>query len=70
MAKGDEPTEQTNIVTPDFFRTLRIPVLSGREFLPTDDSKSPPVLIVNQAFARKYFPGESRDRQAHQAGFE
>jgi putative ABC transport system permease protein len=59
IAKGDEPTEQTNIVAPDFFRTLRIPVLSGREFLPSDDSKSPPVLIVNQAFARKYFPGES-----------
>lgn len=59
VAKGDEPTEQANIVAPDFFRTLRIPVLSGREFLPSDESKSPPVVIVNQTFARKYFPGES-----------
>jgi putative ABC transport system permease protein len=59
VAKGDQPTEQANIVAPDFFRTLRVPVLSGREFLPSDDSKSPEVVIVNQAFARKYFPGEN-----------
>ena len=59
MAKGDEPTEPATIVTPDFFRTLRMPLLSGRDFLPSDDSKAPAVVIVNQAFARKYFPGES-----------
>ncbi len=57
-APGEEPTSPISIVTPGFFRTLRIPVLSGRDFLPTDDSKSPPVVIINQAFARKYFPGE------------
>jgi putative ABC transport system permease protein len=59
IAKGDEPGEPVGIITPDLFRTLRIPVLSGRAFLPTDDSKSLPVVIVNQAFARKYFPGEN-----------
>ena len=37
---------------------MRIPVISGRAFLPTDDSKAPAVVIINQAFARKYFPGE------------
>jgi putative ABC transport system permease protein len=58
VAKGDEPGENVSIVTPDFFRTLRIPILSGRAFLPTDDSKSLPVVIINQAFAKKYFPGE------------
>lgn len=59
IAKGDEPSEQLSAVTPDFFRTLRIPVLAGRAFRPTDDSKSMPVIIVNEAFARKYFPGEN-----------
>jgi predicted permease len=59
VAKGDEPGEAAGIVTPDFFRTMRIAVLSGRAFMPTDDSKSPPVAIINQAFARKYFPGEN-----------
>ncbi len=58
VAMGDEPVEAMSVVTPDFFQTLRIPVLSGREFLPNDDSKSTPVVVVNQAFVRKYFPGE------------
>ncbi len=58
VAKGDEPDAPVSIVTPGFFRTLRIPVLSGRDFLLTDDSKAPAVVIVNQAFARKFFPGE------------
>ena len=58
VAPGDEPDGPVSVIAPDFFRTLRIPVLEGREFLPTDDSKSLPVVIVNQAFARKYFPGE------------
>ena len=59
VAKGDEPDAQITIATPDFFRTMRIPVLSGRAFLPGDDSKAPAVVIINQAFARKYFPGEN-----------
>ena len=59
VAKGDEPSEDLSIVTPDFFRTLRIPVLAGRAFQPTDDATSSQVIIINQAFARKYFPGEN-----------
>jgi predicted permease len=58
VAKGDEPGAPVTIVTPDFFHIMRIPVLSGRAFLPTDDSKTPAVVIINQAFARKYCPGE------------
>jgi len=59
VAKGEEEDAAITVVTPGFFHTLRIPVLAGRDFLPTDDSKSPAVVIVNQAFARKYFPGEN-----------
>ena len=58
VAPGDEPDAPVGIVTPGFFGTLRIPLLSGRDFLPADDSRAPAVVIVNQAFARKYFPGE------------
>ncbi len=54
-----EPSEYLATVTADFFRTLRIPLLAGREFTASDENSSPPVMIVNQAFARKYFPGES-----------
>jgi predicted permease len=38
----------------DFFRTLGIPLLGGREFLRSDGESSPKVAIVNEAFARKF----------------
>jgi predicted permease len=58
-AKGDEPAAPVTIVTPGFFRTMRIPVIAGRDFLATDDSKAQAVVIVDQAFANQYFPGEN-----------
>jgi predicted permease len=59
VAKGEEFDAPTSVVTPDFFRTLDIPLIAGRSFLPTDDSKAPAVAIVNQAFVRKFFPHEN-----------
>jgi predicted permease len=59
VSPGDEPAEQLAVVTPDFFRTMRIPVLSGQEFSWSDNYQSKPVIIVNERFAQKYFPGES-----------
>jgi predicted permease len=41
-------------VTPDYFKTLRIPLERGREFRETDSATSGPVVIVNQAFTKKY----------------
>jgi predicted permease len=46
------------IVTPDYFRTLGIPLLAGRQFTERDDAQRPPVLVVNRAFADKFFRGE------------
>jgi predicted permease len=59
VAKGDQPSEQIAVVMPDFFRTLKIPVLSGRAFTAADDTKGKPVIIINDKFARKYFPEEN-----------
>jgi predicted permease len=56
---GDEPSEALSVVTPDYFRTMRIPIVSGRAFTPRDETNAPPVAIVNERFARKYFPGEN-----------
>jgi predicted permease len=55
-----EPPKQSlsNVVTPDFFRTLGTPLLEGREFTTDDDSEGRPVAIVNQALADAYWPGE------------
>ena len=41
-------------VTPDYFKTLRIPLEQGREFRDTDNATSTKVIIVNQAFVKKY----------------
>jgi predicted permease len=46
-----------NIVDPAFFHTMEIPVLYGRSFNAQDRSNSPRVAVVNQEFARQFFPG-------------
>ena len=45
-----------NVVTPDYFRTLGIPLVRGRTFTDRDTASSPPVIIVNETFARRVFP--------------
>jgi predicted permease len=45
-------------VSPSYFSTLHIPLLAGRTFAETDDGKAPPVIILSQSAARKFFPGE------------
>jgi len=46
------------LVTPDFFSTMRTPVVRGREFGPGDTESSPWVAVVNEALAGIYWPGE------------
>jgi predicted permease len=47
------------IVGPNYFRTLRTSVISGREFTEADTSDSQLVAVVNQAFVDRYWPGEN-----------
>lgn len=58
-APEDRPASRLAIVTPNFFNTLRIPILRGRDFAATDSGTSPHVIIVSEGFARKFFPGEN-----------
>ncbi len=48
--------EQWRSITPEYFRALAIPVLRGRVFNERDTAGSAPVVIVNAAFAKKYWP--------------
>ena len=48
-----------NPVGPGYFEILRIPLLSGRGILETDDSRSPLVALVNESFVKEYWPGEN-----------
>jgi ABC-type antimicrobial peptide transport system permease subunit len=47
------------LVSPGYFQTMRIPLLEGRDFNSLDARNSPPVMIVNQAFARRFFFGHN-----------
>jgi len=44
-------------VSPEYFSTLRVPMLAGRAFRDSDTRASSPVAIVNETFAKQYFPG-------------
>ncbi len=56
---GQEPVVWFNWITPDYFATLRTPLLAGRGFDGRDTAGSPAVVIVNETMARKYFPNQN-----------
>jgi putative ABC transport system permease protein len=52
--------DECDIITADsgYFSVLKVPLVTGRLFSPTDKEDAPGVLVVNQAFVNKYFPNE------------
>ena len=58
VVKGDQPSADFFVIVEDYFKTLGIAQLKGRDFTTRDDKKAPAVIIVNQAFAKKFFPNE------------
>jgi putative ABC transport system permease protein len=50
------PSANYLVVGPGYFRTMQIPIMKGRDFIDSDTSHTPTVAIVNQEFARRYFP--------------
>ena len=53
-----EPVVYYNMVSPDYFETLRIALHRGRVFTKADSEKAAKVAIVNEAMAKKFWPGE------------
>lgn len=53
---GEEVSVGYNVVSDGYFRALELPVLQGRSFTPEDDETRPIVVVVNRAFARRYWP--------------
>jgi predicted permease len=58
-ANGESPSVRSNVVGPDFFRTLGVPVLAGRDFSDSDTAASPHVGIINEQFAKRFFPNQN-----------
>jgi len=46
-------------VTPDYFKTMGIALLQGRVLEASDDAKAPPVVVINETMARRFWPNES-----------
>ncbi|MGH9495053.1 MAG: ABC transporter permease [Candidatus Sulfotelmatobacter sp.] len=57
--EGQRPAAAMTPVTPQYFSVMQMPLLQGRDFSASDDMDSEQVMIVNQAFADKYFHGEN-----------
>ncbi len=55
---GQDPGANYRTVSNSYLRTMQIPVLRGREFSSEDSAKSQPVVMVNEAFAARFWPGE------------
>jgi predicted permease len=59
VANGSSRTVRSNVVGPEFFTTLSVPVLAGRDFADSDTESSPHVGIINEEFARRFLPNQN-----------
>jgi len=58
LPQGQQPAAQVNAVTSTYFQTMHVRLLRGRTFTVRDDRSAPPVAIVSENFAKRFFPGE------------
>ncbi len=59
VSQANESMEtQVAIVTPNYFQTLQIPLVKGRDFTPQDTKRSQRVVIVSETFVNRYWPNQ------------
>ena len=56
LTRQDYPEARYSSVAPNFFETFDVDIIAGRDFRRSDDAEAPPVAIVNEPFARHFFP--------------
>ncbi len=56
---SERPSTVSQFVSPDFFKTLRVPLLQGRLITAQDGSGAPPVAVISSAMARDNWPGQN-----------
>ncbi|HEY7161077.1 MAG TPA: ABC transporter permease, partial [Acidobacteriota bacterium] len=56
--KENTPWAMTSLITPGYFQAMSTQILRGRDFTAQDDKNSIPVVIINETFARRFWPGE------------
>jgi len=55
---GEDTNIQATMVSPGYFDTLRVPLLAGRDFTERDDQGAPGVAVINEAMAKRFWPGQ------------
>jgi predicted permease len=66
---SEQPLAQTRYVSPDYFRAIGIPLRQGRAFEERDREGSPQVVVISEAMARRFFPGQNPVGQRLTASF-
>lgn len=56
---GEDTTFPFSIISPDYFATMKIPLLEGRDFTDHDDDTAPKAAIINETMAKRFWPGQS-----------
>jgi predicted permease len=56
---GERNLIDLNVVGPNYFSLMRIPIISGREFTPQDRLDTPRVCVINQTMAQRFWPGQN-----------
>jgi putative ABC transport system permease protein len=56
---AQKPSGTVACVTPDYFRTMKIPLMAGRYFTEQDTASAPSVMIIDDLLAQRYFAGEN-----------
>jgi len=56
---AQRPFVDIEAISPRWFQTMRVPVLTGREFTVADNTQAPKVVIVNETFARQFWPNQN-----------
>jgi putative ABC transport system permease protein len=68
VAVGNQPSAAYYSATPGYFGALRIPIKSGRDFTAHDNAGAPPVAIISESMAHRFYPGENPLGQVIQMG--
>ncbi len=58
VPQGERPEARIRPVRPGYFKTLGMPLLKGRDVTDRDDGRAPGVVIINESFARAFFPDD------------
>jgi putative ABC transport system permease protein len=56
--ESERPSAALATVSTEYFKTMQMPLILGRDFADQDDVKAPPVTIVSREFAKRYFPNQ------------